>query len=132
MEDKSIKEIGPDLSNQYGAKYRNGIKAANGSIYCMPRWAKYLLKIIPGEGQNAEVQILRDMQLPEGGYDVGALANDGCIYYFPDDRYDNDRYDGGRILKLDPNNGYETHKSSKKLSILYHHGFSTSNQINQV
>ena len=67
VEDKSIKEIGPDLGNQYGAKYRNGIKAANGSIYCMPRWAKYLLKIIPGEGQNAEVQILRDMQLPEGG-----------------------------------------------------------------
>ena len=34
VEDKSIREIGPDLGDQR-AKYRNGIKAENGSIYCL-------------------------------------------------------------------------------------------------
>ena len=63
----------------------------------MPDGVSYPLKIIPGEGQNAEVQILREMQLPWGDWYAGALANDGCIYYFPNNR--------GRILKLDPNNG---------------------------
>ena len=57
VEDKSIKEIGPDLGDRLG-KYIYGIKADNGSIYCMPCGAEYPLKIIPGEGQNAEVQIL--------------------------------------------------------------------------
>ena len=92
VEDKSIKEIGPDLGD---GGYLNGIKANNGSIYCMPCNAEYFLKIIPGEGQNTEVQILREMQLPRGDWDVGALANDGCTYYFPIYR--------GCILKLDPN-----------------------------
>ena len=96
VEDKSIKEIGPDLGYRVD-KYRNGIKAHNGSIYCMPDIGSYILKIIPGEGQNAEVQILREMQLPEGDWDVGALANDGCIYYFPLYR--------GRILKMEPSDG---------------------------
>ena len=63
----------------------------------MPRLAGYFLKIIPREGQNAEVQILREMQLPEGKWYAGALANDGCIYYFPFNR--------GRILKLDASDG---------------------------
>ena len=35
VEDKSIKEIGPDLG-YYRMKYRNGFKASNGSIYCIP------------------------------------------------------------------------------------------------
>ena len=96
VEDKSIKEIGPDLGYRW-EKYWNGIKADNGSIYCMPYTAEYLLKIIPGEGQNAEVKILREMQLPDGDWVAGALANDGCIYYLP--------FGYDRILKLDPNNG---------------------------
>ena len=95
VEDKSIKEIGPDFDT-CGQAYMNGIKATNGSIYCLPFATKYFLKIIPGEGQNAEVQILREMQLPKGHWVAGALANDGCIYYFP--------YIG-RILKLDPGYG---------------------------
>ena len=86
VEDKSMKEIGPDLGGQLG-KYENGIKAANGSIYCMPWLAEYFLKIIPGEGQNAEVQILRDMQFPDGGWGAGALAKDGCIYYFSSNHF---------------------------------------------
>ena len=86
VEDKSMKEIGPDLGGQLG-KYENGIKAANGSIYCMPWLAEYFLKIIPGEGQNAEVQILRDRQFPDGGWGAGALAKDGCIYYFSSNHF---------------------------------------------
>ena len=35
VEDKSIKEIGPDLG-YYRMKYGNGIKANNDSIYCIP------------------------------------------------------------------------------------------------
>ena len=54
VEDKSIKEIGPDFDT-CGQAYMNGIKATNGSIYCLPFATKYFLKIIPGEGQNAEV-----------------------------------------------------------------------------
>ena len=65
----------------------------------MPDSAEYFLKIIPREAHDAEVQILEENQLPKGEWSAGALANDGCIYYFP---YFND---GGRILKLDPNNG---------------------------
>ena len=74
VEDKIMKEIGPDLGD---GGYWNGIKAANGSIYCMPYKAEYLLKIIPGEGQNAEVKILRELQLPDCDWIEGALANDG-------------------------------------------------------
>ena len=99
VEDESIKEIGPDLGNQCG-KYINGIKAGNGSIYCMPHNTKDFLKIIPGEGQNAEVKMLhlREQEIPSGDWMTGALANDGCIYYFPDCHR-------GRILKLDPSDG---------------------------
>ena len=110
LEDKSIKEIGPYLGDECG-KYTNGIKANNGSIYCMPHLAQYLLKITPGKGHYAEVQRLEEKQLsfeqhlPEGRWkncwNAGALANDSCIYYFPYEL----PYDFGRILKLDPNDG---------------------------
>ena len=101
VEDCSIREIGPDLGDE-GGKYLNGIKADNGSIYCMPLHAHYLLKIIPGEGQNTEVQILQE-QIPEGDWIAGALSNDGFIYYF---RYYNHNVRHiGSILKLDPSNG---------------------------
>ena len=62
VEDKSINEIGPDLGNQLG-KYINGIKAGSGSIYCMPCEAEYILKIIPGEGKYASVQVLEEIQV---------------------------------------------------------------------
>ena len=99
MEDKSMKEIGPDLGDS-SWKYMRGIKAGNGNIYCPPFNAHYLLKIIPREekGQDAEVQLLEVEQLNVGykiNWQEGVLANDGCIYYFP--------CFGDRILKLDPN-----------------------------
>ena len=103
--DKSIKEVGPDLGKK-GWKYVLGIKANDGCIYCMPAYRnKYVLKIIPGKNQDAEVQILKDEKLPRGDWRAGALANDGCIYLFP--------YDGSRILKFDPEGGH-------KLSIVVH------------
>ena len=96
VEEKSIKEIGPDLGNEQW-KYKNGVKAGNGSIYCLPHYAKYILKITPRDGQDADVQVLKDKQLPIGRWGNGALAKDGCIYYFP--------CNGKRILRLDPNKG---------------------------
>ena len=69
MEDKSIKEIGPDLSDEnanLGDEYVNGIKANNGSIYCMPYRRGYLLKITPRGRQNAEVRVLREREIPRG------------------------------------------------------------------
>ena len=107
IEDKSIKEIGPDLG-AYKNKYKIGVKAGNGSIYCLPDRTNYsirscphdhILKITPMEGQDAKVVILKDKYLPESYYNhtwrEGALAKDGCIYYFPSD--------GERVLRLDPN-----------------------------
>ena len=68
----------------------------------MPDDAKYFLKIIPEEGQNAEIQVLEEQHLPRLDYEfdwkAGALADDGCIYYLASD-------DEGHILKLDPNDG---------------------------
>ena len=105
VEHKSMKEIGPDLGDET-CKYLNAIKANNGSIYCMP-YKKNFLKITPGKGQSAEVQILEGKQILRGNAEVqirrddfywesGALADDDCIYYLP--------CIGGHILKLDPNN----------------------------
>ena len=95
VEDKSSKEIGIDLGGRW-YKHRNGIKGANGSIYCVPDEAEYLLKIIPGEEHNAEVKIVEKFQLPKGEREAGVLANDSCIYYLPFART-------GCILNLDPN-----------------------------
>ena len=96
--DESIKEIGPDLGDAT-QKYGGGVRAENGSIYCIPYYGmKSFLKITPFEGGGAEVRILDD-KLPEEGYFLwkgGALAQDGCIYYMP--------LVASRILKLDPSN----------------------------
>ena len=97
VEDKSMKEIGPDLGDNVG-KYGNGIKANNGNIYCLPYAAEHLLKIIPGEDQTADVQILQEIEIPRGSWDDGALANDDCIYYLP-------FREKSHILKLNPNDG---------------------------
>ena len=62
----SNKEIGPDLGD-LSAKHRNGIKTDNGSMYCMPAVAEYFsLKIMTGEGQNAEEQIIKEQEFPWG------------------------------------------------------------------
>ena len=101
--DKSMKKIGLDLGDD-AWKYNKGIRAKNGSIYCLPQLdrynnAKYILKITPNDGGDAKVEVLNDRPLPEEGNDLwleGALASDGCIYYMP--------YNARRILKLDPEN----------------------------
>ena len=100
-----MKAIGPDLGVG-GNKYNSGIRADNGSIYCLPRIhciprlsQKWFLKITPVEGGDADVEILEE-ELPECEYYSwigGALANDGCIYFLP--------YADYGILKSDPNNG---------------------------
>jgi len=96
LENKNIKEIGPDLGSQWG-KYWNGINGNNGSIYCLPHRAEYILKITPRKGKDAEIQILKTKNFSGEKWKKGALAKDGCIYYLP--------YVGNRVLKLDPNNG---------------------------
>ena len=98
--DKSMKEIGPDLGDGDG-KFTYGIKANNGSIYCIPYFrTEHFLKITPKDGGNAEIKLIKDHRLPEEGNKLwysGALAKDGCIYCMP--------YNAHFILKLDPNNG---------------------------
>ena len=101
IEDKSIKSIGPLLTN---VQYWSGIRADNGSIYCIPDGIEtdYFLKITPKEeeGVDAEVKILADRPLPESGYNwwrEGVLAKDGCIYYLP--------FEASNVLKLDPSCG---------------------------
>lgn len=98
IDDKSTREIGQDVGKE-ADKYSRGVRAANGSIYCVPGWSKkHFLKITPRGGGDAEVQILDHLTFPEDGNNLwlaGALGNDGCIYYMP--------FDGHRILKLDPN-----------------------------
>ena len=101
LQDKSMREIGPDLGAG-GRKYRNGIRAENGSIYCIPYiGAIQFLKITPVEGgEDAMVRIMyNDEKCPRMkfmGWIAGALAKDGCIYYMP--------YNASRVLKLDPSN----------------------------
>ena len=66
VEDKSMKSIGPDLGNQWN-KYFNGVKADNGSIYCLPTFrCNHFLKITPKRGEDTEVVALKDQQLPKG------------------------------------------------------------------
>ena len=106
LEDKSLKEIGPNLDGE-NFNYGKGIRAENGSIYCMPGYrTKFFLKITPMEGGDAKVQILKDKPLPrqaysmwkaEDSWEAGCLARDGCIYYMP--------ISASRILKLDTSNG---------------------------
>ena len=50
MKDKSMKEIGPNFGEKQ-EKYGNGVRAANGSIYCAPCNAKNFLKITPKTGR---------------------------------------------------------------------------------
>ena len=60
VEDKSIKEIGPDLITERGInRYLSIVKGKNGSIYCSPILANQFLKITPKEGGGADVQIIR-------------------------------------------------------------------------
>ena len=99
IEDKSIKSIGPLLTE---VRYLNGIRANNGSIYCVPFGCDddYFLKITPKEGGDAEVKILTDRPLPDSGFKwwrEGVLAKDGCIYYLP--------LRADHVLKLDPSCG---------------------------
>ena len=51
-----MKEIGPDLGKGRW-KYRSGVLADNGSIYCSPRSTKHFLKITPKEGGDAKVEV---------------------------------------------------------------------------
>ena len=69
LEDKSLKEIGPNLDGE-NFNYK-GIRAENGSIYCMPGYrTKFFLKITPMEGGDAKVQILKDKPLPRQAYSM--------------------------------------------------------------
>ena len=98
IQDKSLREFGPDLGEEI-RKYGSGVRAKNGSIYCLPGCrTMHVLKITPKIVGDAEVQILDHQALPEEDdylWAAGALGNDGCIYYMP--------FNAHRILKLDPN-----------------------------
>jgi hypothetical protein len=81
--DKSLTEIGPDLGDDEW-KWKCGVLANTGSIYCAPYWAEHILKIDTIQGT---VETLDNVELPEtGGYlwSSGALAADNHIYYMPD------------------------------------------------
>ena len=135
--DKTIREIGPDVSVN-GIRYKSGIRADNGSIYCIPyrinrkyraekhNWSgspgnvdfihsvpgTRILKITPMEKGNAEIKVITDENFTcsnSARWCAGALAKDGCIYYFPSLNHScngvRTLYDPRRILKLDTNNG---------------------------
>ena len=108
-----MKAIGPDLGVG-GNKYNSGIRADNGSIYCLPSIhciprlsQKWFLKITPLEGGDAEVGYINEkfpkQNLPLYDFNIcdlwkgGVLAGDGCIYYMP--------LKASHILKLDTNDG---------------------------
>jgi hypothetical protein len=93
--DKSLTEIGPDLG-EGGYKWRFGVRANNGRIYCAPYCANHILKIDPIQGT---VETLDDIEMPETGnflWSSGALAPDNHIYYMP--------AGARRIMRLNPNN----------------------------
>jgi hypothetical protein len=93
--DKSLTEIGPDLG-EGGYKWRCGVRANTGDIYCAPYCANHILKIDPIQGT---VETLDDVELPETGnflWSSGALAPDNHIYYMP--------AGARRIMRLNPNN----------------------------
>ncbi len=101
--DKSLTEIGPDLSDAGTAKkWKCGVKAIGGTIYCAPYMAKKFLKIETARGTHPDsaVRILQTAPLPEeyaeSMYTSGALSLEkDAIYYMPARA----RY----ILKLVPN-----------------------------
>jgi hypothetical protein len=93
--DKSLTEIGPDLGNRR-CKWRCGVRAKNGSIYCAPYYAEHILKI---NTNDDTVETLDDVELPQTGgalWASGALAQDNFIYYMPDH--------ARRIMKLNSHN----------------------------
>ena len=95
--DKSLTEIGPDLS-EVGGKWICGVRANTGSIYCAPFNTEHILKI--GDTIQGTVETLYDVELPaETGtylWSSGALAADNSIYYMPNH--------ARRIMKLNPDN----------------------------
>ena len=91
----SLTEIGPDFG-EGGGKWKCGVRANNGNIYCAPYNSNSILKIDTNDGT---VETLDDIELPETGCDLwlsGALAADSNIYYMP--------YNARRIMKLNPDN----------------------------
>jgi outer membrane protein assembly factor BamB len=94
--DKSLTEIGPDLGGG-GAKWKCGVLANTGSIYCAPYRAEHILKIDTIQGT---VETLDNVRLPETGdwglWESGALAGDNHIYYMP--------ASARRIMRLNPDN----------------------------
>ena len=104
--DKTIAHIGPDLhlgngngngnGNQGG--WSKGAMTDSGIIYCPPVNANCgILKI---DTKSDAVTELDRNRIPDRGdykWLSCATALDGCIYFMP--------CNGGRILKLDPNNG---------------------------
>jgi hypothetical protein len=93
--DKSLTEIGPDFG-EGGAKWKRGVRANTGSIYCAPYNSNHILKIDTNDGT---VETLDNVELPETGaclWISGALANDNNIYYMPSC--------ARRIMKLNPDN----------------------------
>jgi hypothetical protein len=93
--DKSMTEIGPDLG-EFGSKWKCGVLANTGSIYCAPYYADLILKINTIHGT---VETLDNVELPETGgglWASGALATDNYIYYMP--------ACARRIMRLNPDN----------------------------
>jgi hypothetical protein len=92
---KSLTEIGPDFGIGQ-LKWKCGVLANTGSIYCAPYGADRILKIDPIQGT---VETLDDVELPETGdglWQSGALAADNSIYYMP--------CHACRIMRLNPDN----------------------------
>ena len=78
--DKSLTEIGTDLGDSHG-KWRCGVRANTGSIYCAPYHAESILKIDTIDGT---VETLDNVRLPETGewlWESGALAADTNMIY---------------------------------------------------
>jgi hypothetical protein len=93
--DKSMTEIGPDLGEGY-SKWKCGVLANTGSIYCAPYCVDHILKIDTIRGT---VETLDDIELPETGdalWQSGALVADNNIYYMP--------FCARRIMRLNPDN----------------------------
>ena len=80
--DKSLTEIGSDLGED-GCKWRYGVRAKNGNIYCATAYSEHTLKINTNDGT---VETLDIVEFPQTGTDLwlsGAFAADNNIYYMP-------------------------------------------------